>query len=39
MTLSDGNQIGSLKKVYAGFINEIVTTADRFGINCNYIYD
>ena len=30
----DGAQIGALKKVYAGFVNEMVTTADRFGINC-----
>lgn len=34
----DGNEIGVLKKMYAGFVNEYATTADRFGINCKLLY-
>ncbi len=35
MTLDKTSQIGSVKKVYAGFLTELVTMADRFTINCN----
>jgi len=36
MTLDKTSQIGSVKKVYAGFLTELVTMADRFTINCNF---
>ena len=35
LTLDD-NEIGSVKKQYAGFVREMVTTADRFGMKCNH---
>jgi hypothetical protein len=35
LTLDKTNQIGSVKKVYAGFLTELVTIADRFTIDCN----
>ena len=28
--------VGNLSKQYAGFINEAFTTADRFGVTCNF---
>ncbi len=36
MTLDLSSQIGSVKKVYAGFLTELVTLADRFTIDCKY---
>jgi len=32
---SNGAEIGVLKKVYAGFVKELLTTADKFGVTCN----
>ncbi len=36
MPLSGDQELGSLKKLYAGFVNEMVTTADRFSIQCKH---
>lgn len=34
---SDGEtQVGKIAKQYAGFIKEAFTTADNFGISCNF---
>ena len=30
----DGTEIGSVKKKYSGFVREIITTADNFGMTC-----
>lgn len=38
LTLDKTSQIGSVKKVYAGFLTEMVTMADRFTIDCKYKY-
>jgi hypothetical protein len=35
---TDGiNEVGSIKKKYAGFVKEAFTTADNFGITCKQI--
>lgn len=36
LTSDKSSQIGSVKKVYAGFVTEMFTMADRFTINCKY---
>ena len=38
MTLDETQQIGNVKKVYAGFLTEMVSMADRFSIECKEIF-
>jgi hypothetical protein len=37
LALDEETQVGKINKIYAGFVREAFTTADRFGISCNYL--
>jgi hypothetical protein len=34
LSLSDDIQIGKINKMYAGFVKEAFTVADKFGVSC-----
>ena len=38
LTSDNQTQIGSIKKIYAGFVTELISTADHFVINCKIKY-